>query len=339
MHIPDGYLGPATAGTLYAAVLPFWYVAARRLKRLLSGRTVPLMAMLSAFCFVIQMINIPLPGGTTGHAVGAGVAAIVLTPWPAVMAVSIALVIQALFFGDGGITTLGANCFNMAVVQVFASYAIYSTISRYVDSPRGSNLAAAVAGYVGLNLSALVAGVELGLQPVLAHSPDGTPLYSPYPLSIAVPAMLIGHSVAGLAEAVLTAAAIAYLQRSAPEFFEIPSEESRPIAIFWQRLRTLWLILAVLVILTPLGLLAPGTAWGEWSAGELKNLGLGFIPAGIQKWEGAWSSLIPNYRVPGLGTKTGYVLSAVLGVVFILAVFWFLTRLGKRAANKGRARA
>ncbi|MCI0604831.1 energy-coupling factor ABC transporter permease, partial [bacterium] len=87
MHIPDGYLSPATAGTLYAFSAPFWYMASRKTKAILSGRLVPLMALLSATCFVLQMINIPLPGGTTGHAAGASLAAIVLTPWPAVLAV------------------------------------------------------------------------------------------------------------------------------------------------------------------------------------------------------------------------------------------------------------
>src|SRR5262245_36514697 len=125
MHIPDGYLSPASAGVLYGLAVPFWYASTRKLKRLLSSRTLPVMALLSAFCFVIQMINIPLPGGTTGHAVGASLAAIVLGPWPAILSVSIALTIQAFFFGDGGITTLGANCFNMAVAQVFVSYFVY----------------------------------------------------------------------------------------------------------------------------------------------------------------------------------------------------------------------
>jgi cobalt/nickel transport system permease protein len=338
MHIPDGYLGPATAGTLYAAALPFWYAAGHKLKRLLSGRIVPLMALLSAFCFVIQMINIPLPGGTTGHAVGAGVASIVLGPWPAVLAISITLVIQALFFGDGGITALGANCFNMAIVQVFASYWLYRRFSAFATTPRSKSVAAGFAGYLGLNLAALCAGVELGLQPVLAHAHDGTPLYAPYSLSISVPAMLLGHSVAGIAEAVLTAAAVSYLLRSAPELLET-APATVPLPIFWKRLRTLWLAVAALAIVTPLGLLAPGTAWGEWSTAELKTHGLGFIPEGIRRWEGTWSGWFQDYSVPGLGSGTGYVLSAVLGVIFILAVFGVLTLLGRRAALSQRSSA
>ena len=77
MHIPDGYLSPATCATLYAASAPFWYIALQRVKRLLSSRLVPLISLFAAFSFVIMMFNLPLPGGTTGHAVGMGIAAIV----------------------------------------------------------------------------------------------------------------------------------------------------------------------------------------------------------------------------------------------------------------------
>src|SRR5947209_9370979 len=115
MHIPDGYLSPSTCARLYAASAPFWYVALRRLRQTMHTRMVPLISVFSAFSFVVMMFNLPLPGGTTGHAVGMGVASIVLGPWASIVAISIALVIQALFFGDGGITAIGANCFNMAV--------------------------------------------------------------------------------------------------------------------------------------------------------------------------------------------------------------------------------
>src|SRR5258707_9916984 len=116
MHIPDGYLSASTCALLYGAAMPFWYVAFARVKRLLNTRLVPLLAVVSAFCFVIMMFNVPLPGGTTGHAIGVGAATVVLGPWACMLSVSIALLIQAVFFGDGGITTLGANCFNMAIL-------------------------------------------------------------------------------------------------------------------------------------------------------------------------------------------------------------------------------
>src|SRR5512147_278854 len=138
MHIPDGYLSPSTCATLYAGAVPFWYVALRSVKRQLYTRFVPLLSVFSAFSFVIMMFNLPLPGGTTGHATGVGLAAVVLGPWAGMLAISIALSIQAVFFGDGGITALGANCFNMAIVGSLVAYGVYRLVAgrSAIDSSR-----------------------------------------------------------------------------------------------------------------------------------------------------------------------------------------------------------
>ncbi len=130
MHIPDGYLGPQTYLPLYGAALGFWSVALRKIKTALSTRHIPYVAMASVFSFLIMMFNIPVPGGTTGHAVGGGIIAVVLGPWTAVLAISVSLFIQALVFGDGGITAYGANCFNMAVVMPFVSYGVFQFLRR-----------------------------------------------------------------------------------------------------------------------------------------------------------------------------------------------------------------
>ena len=110
MHIPDGYLGPQTYVPLYAVFVGFLAAAIRKLRRSLSSRTVPYLGMAAAFSFLIMMFNVPIPGGTTGHAVGASIVTLILGPWAAMVAVSVALIIQAFLFGDGGITAIGANC-------------------------------------------------------------------------------------------------------------------------------------------------------------------------------------------------------------------------------------
>ena len=182
MHIPDGYLSPATCAALYATSAPFWYVALRRLKRLLTTRLIPLLSVFAAFSFLVMMINLPLPGGTTGHALGVAIASIVLGPWASILAISIALLIQALFFGDGGVTTLGANCFNMAIVGSLVAYLVYRLLAgrAAITAPRRV-VAAALAGYTAINAAAFCAAVELGIQPLLFRDPSGAPLYAPYP--------------------------------------------------------------------------------------------------------------------------------------------------------------
>ncbi len=218
MHIPDGYLSPQTYVPLYAVSLAFWSAALRKIKKEFPVKHIPYLAMAAAFSFLIMMFNIPVPGGTTGHAVGGGIIAILLGPWTAVVAVSVSLIIQALVFGDGGITAIGANCFNMAVVMPFVSYWVFRLIRQ--DSVGGTRLsiAAFLSGYSGLSAAAAVTGIEFGIQPMLAHGPDGRPLYAPYPLSVALPAMLLEHMlVFSVIEGVITVLLLGYFVRHEPD--------------------------------------------------------------------------------------------------------------------------
>ena len=222
MHIPDGYLGPTTCGFFYAVMLPIWVAASRIVKKTLRAKQVPLLAIGAAFSFVIMMFNVPIPGGSTGHAVGGVLVAILLGPWAACIAITVALVIQALLFGDGGITAIGANCFNMAFILPFAGYYVYKTIGYKAQPDSGRRtFAAGVAGYVGINIAALCAGVEFGLQPLLAHTASGQALYCPYGLNITIPAMTGEHLlVFGWVEAIVTALVVKYLQNQVPDIIE-----------------------------------------------------------------------------------------------------------------------
>ena len=324
---------------MYAASLPFWYRATQKIKSLVTGRLVPLIALFAAVSFVIMMFNVPLPGGTTGHAVGSALAAIVLGPWAAVLAVSVALVIQALFFGDGGILAIGANAFNMAVAMPFVAFFLYRWISG--SAPITSSrrvLAAALAGYVSINVAALLTGIELGIQPLLFRDAAGRAIYFPYDLSVAVPAMLIGHlTIAGAVEAFATGLVVAWMQRTDPELLETFSGV-KPDPRVTMIPRWAWIVLIALIVLTPIGLLAPGTAWGEWGREELEQLGLGYIPAGFDQWSNLWSAPLPDYDIPALNNPTmAYVVSAVFGVAMvfaaILVIGWVLARLTHRQAQ------
>lgn len=229
MHIPDGYLGPPTYVAAWAACLPLWGVAARRVRAAFEARRVPLLAISAAFTFLVMMFNIPLPGGSTGHAVGGVLVAIAVGPWGALMAVSIALVVQALLFGDGGITALGANCINIAFVMPFSGYAVFRLLERLFPAGKGRAVAAGVAGYAGLNLSALATAVMFGIQPILHTSADGRALYAPYPLGVAVPAMMLQHlSLFGLAEGLVTGMVVHHLGKSRSAWMLRPVGEGEP---------------------------------------------------------------------------------------------------------------
>ena len=331
MHIPDGYLSPVTSIVMFLIVLPFWAIGVRKLREKMTARNVPLIALIAAFSFIIMMFNIPIPGGTTAHAVGGALAAIIMGPEIATMAVSIALVIQAFFFGDGGILALGANCFNMAVVLPYVSYAIYQALSK--NQPTTSKrriIGAALGGWTGLTVAAFFTGFEFGIQPMLFHTANGTPLYAPYPLSISIPAMVFAHAlIASPVEALVTALVVAYLQRANPSALEIVKRsEISPEMSGFARWRVLWIGLVVLIVLVPLGLLAPGTAWGEWGAQQLTSRGLGFVPQGMANLSGLWSAPMRGYNLPALRkSNLGYLLSGIVGTIVIGIVAWLFTML------------
>jgi cobalt/nickel transport system permease protein len=315
MHIPDGYLGPQTYILLWVVMLPIWVVASRKVKKTLKARQVPLLALGAAFSFIIMMFNVPVIGGSTGHAVGATLIAIILGPWAAVIAISIALVIQAGLFGDGGITSLAANCFNMAVVMPFVGFYLYRLVAG--DAPSGGRriVASGVAAYVAIVAAAIVAGVEFGLQPYIAHTATGQALYAPYKLNVAVPAMALEHLLFfGWIEALATMGVVAALARSQPDLLQ-----AKPAA---RPLRWLWGGVAVLILLTPIGALAPGTAWGEWSGEELTSL-VGYVPSNLEKLGGLWKAAMPDYATPGVSnTLLGYLIAAVVGTALVVGATW-----------------
>jgi cobalt/nickel transport system permease protein len=218
VHIPDGYLGPATYGVMFAVTIPFWAIASWKINKTLKARQAPYMAIGAAFSFVIMMFNIPVIGGTTGHAAGATLLAILLGPWAALISISVALVIQALLFGDGGITAIGANCFNIAVAGSFVGYGLYRLLAAASGpTSRRRWIASAIAAYASLNVSALLTAVQLGIQPILAVSPDGKPLYAPFPLSVTVPVMAFQHLLFfGIIEAAATGLVVKYFQKNDP---------------------------------------------------------------------------------------------------------------------------
>jgi len=207
MHIPDGYLSPTTVILTYAVAIPLWMYGLKRLKSSLNEETLPLIGALSAMSFIIMMFNIPVPGGTSGHAVGAVLISILFGPWIGFICVSLVLLIQAVVFGDGGISTLAANAISMAFIGSFVGYYSFVFLKKYKFAPF-------FAGWLGLVGSSVLTSVLLGIQPIFWIM-DGKPLYFPFGLKVTFIALVGSHALFfGVVEGIFTALVYSFLKKS-----------------------------------------------------------------------------------------------------------------------------
>jgi len=317
MHIPDNYLSPSTCAVMGAVMVPVLAVSVKKVKAEITRAKMPMLGIGAAVSFLVMMFNVPVPGGTTAHAIGGTLIAILLGPFSACISITVAVLIQALLFGDGGILALGANAFNMAFVLPFVGYFVYKCVKDRVKSERGEYIGAFVGSYVGINAAALMAAIQFGIQPLLFHTATGQALYCPYPLSVSIPAMLIPHIlIAGFVEALFTVSILAFIRKISPEsLYEGGIKRSKAI----------YALLAALICLVPLGLLAEATAWGEWGADEIGSVvsggaALGYVPEGILNGF-KMDALMADYSVAGLPAAVGYVLSAACGVAVTIILF------------------
>ena len=206
MHIPDGYLSVPTVIATYAVAIPLWIIGFKKLKKRLNEETLPLIGALSALSFIVMMFNIPIPGGTSGHAVGAVLIAILFNPWIGFISVSLVLLIQALVFGDGGISTLAANALSMAFVGSFVGYYIFKAVKKYKFAPF-------IAGWSGIVASSVIVALLLGIQPIF-WSEGGHPLYFPFDLKTTFIALVGSHALFfGVVEGIFTMLAYRFLQK------------------------------------------------------------------------------------------------------------------------------
>ena len=338
MHIPENYLSPVSCAVMGAAMIPVWIHAVKKTNEELPKEKIPLLGAGAAFSFLAMMFNVPLVGGTTGHAVGGTLIALLFGPNAACLAVSVALLLQAVIFGDGGVLAFGANCFNMAFVLPYVGWFVYRLLKGKGEGSKARPyLAAAIGAYVGLNVAALCCAVEFGLQPMLFKDAAGNALYCPYDLSIAIPAMMIPHlAVAGLVEAAFTVAVYALVRKTAPDLCCERILADAPDTGKKSRL-PIFALIAVLIAACPLGLLATGTAWGEWGAEEIAEIvtngkALGYTPAGLEK---GWSLEVPmpDYALEGMNEVMAYILSAVIGVALLVIIFKLLSLVLKGRRN------
>ena len=314
MHIPDNYLSPASCAVLAVAAAPVVGLSITKVKAQLkeNKELAPMLGIAASLSFLLMMFNVPIPGGTTAHAVGGVLLSILIGPYAASLALSVALFLQALLFGDGGIIALGANIFNMAIAMPFVGYAVYHFFRKQNHETAG----VLIGSYVGINVAAFLTAIELGIQPIIATQ-GGEPLYNPYGLAVTIPAMMVTHlTIAGAVEVFFTYVIYRFVKQVAPQ--ELYTPTSVNTTSFVKKIRY---VLIALVVLSPLGLLAEGTAFGEWSADELAEM-MTNVPAGIENGF-SFEALFSDYTIPGTNIAVGYILSAITA----LLIFYILGKM------------
>ena len=206
MHIPDGFLSPEICALTYAISIGFLIWSWKRAKSTYSQSLAPLLAILSAFVFAAQMINFPIAYGTSGHLVGGTFLSIILGPYAAILSMTIVLMMQALFFADGGIFTFGANVLNMAIIGGLSFFLVKLITKNSLKSSRFFS-SIFLASWLSVVLGALACGLQIGLSPTFSNAGG---------IAVTVPSMLSWHVLIGLGEAAITTTLITQLSKLQP---------------------------------------------------------------------------------------------------------------------------
>jgi cobalt/nickel transport system permease protein len=215
MHIPDGFVNTGTAVVTWAASAGGVGYAVRRVNRELGERQVPLMGVTAAFIFAAQMMNFTVVGGTSGHLLGAALAAILLGPWAGMLVLTSVLAVQALLFQDGGLLALGANVFNMAIVGVLVAWVVYGTLKRLLGERTWTTMVSGfAAAWLSVVIASLVAASELALSGTLAWQ-------------VSLPAVGSVHALIGIGEGLITIGVLAFLRAARPDLLTLHKAASQ----------------------------------------------------------------------------------------------------------------
>ncbi|MBF2007709.1 MAG: energy-coupling factor ABC transporter permease [Chlorogloeopsis fritschii C42_A2020_084] len=294
MHIPDGFVSVPVAAATGALSVAALGIALGRSRDAFGIRRAPVLGLTTAFIFAAQMINFPVAGGTSGHLLGGTLAAIVLgSPWAGTLCIATVLIIQAVLFADGGITALGANIFNMAVIGVWVGWGLTQTLQRLLGGSRGRlPLAAGIAAGVSVVAAAIVAAIQLALS--------GTA-----PVNIVLPAMTGVHILIGIGEGLITGGVLAYLSTARPDL--LPGTQ--------QQLQG-WLVPVVSILLIAGVLSLVASAWPDGLERVAEDLG--FIDLADQVRVSV-PTPFADYGIEGLG-PIGTSIAGILGSGVCFAV-------------------
>jgi cobalt/nickel transport system permease protein len=292
LHIPDGFLSLVIALVFWTITVVTVGIAISRTNKSLGEKQVPLMGVMAAFIFAAQMLNFPVAGGTSGHFLGGALAAMVLGPWAGILVMTAVIAVQALLFQDGGLLVMGANIFNMGLLTAMVGFGLYRSV---LGRSKGVRLTVAgVAAWLAVVASALLASMQLWLS--------GTSR-----LEIVVPAMLGVHVLIGLGEAVITVAALAFIERTRPDLIDKKAVAAKG-GSGWVYAGILISLLAVL--LSPLASADPDGL-------ERVAEDVGFLQLG----QSAPYEILPDYTIPFLGeTALSTVVAGVVGALVLLGL-------------------
>lgn len=306
LHIPDGFLSLLISLLAWLLAVIAVAAAARRAQDDLDERLVPLAGVMAAFIFAGQMINFPVAGGTSGHLIGAALAAIILGPWLGMLVMTAVIALQALLFQDGGLVVMGANILVMGVVPALVGYGLYRGVS---GRGRRTQLAVTgVAAWLSVMAAALLTALFLGFSGTMSFS-------------VVVPAMLGVHALIGVGEALITVAALSFILGARPQLLQRSATSG---GRGW--IAAGLLVAFLVVLLSPLASSFPDGL--EWVAGET-----GFLDTARE----APFELLPDYTVPILGeTPLSTIVAGLLGALIVALVVYVTARTLRRTRETQR---
>ncbi|MBC8160700.1 MAG: PDGLE domain-containing protein [Roseiflexaceae bacterium] len=302
LHIPDNFLSLGISLVCWVVMAVFLTLALRNTQQTLGERQVPLMGVMAAFIFAAQMINFPVAGGTSGHLLGGALAAIVLGPWPAMLVMTAVVGVQALLFQDGGLVVMGANILNMGILTALVGYAVYRV---FAGRGRVAQLAGAgIGAWLSVMTAALATSLQLWLSGIVS-------------LDVVIPAMLGVHALIGLGEALITVAALGFIQQARPDLLQSGAQRGAGglVAVGLG-------IAAIVAILSPLASADPD---GLEKVAEQ----LGFLDRAAD----APYQVIPDYTLPFLGeTPISTIGAGLVGIMVVAGLSLLIARLLRRSA-------
>lgn len=303
LHIPDGFLNVAVSLVCWVIAIGLLSVAVRQASGQLNERQIPLMGIMAAFIFAAQMINFPVAGGTSGHLLGGVLAAITLGPWAGMLVMASVIGVQGLLFQDGGLLVMGANILNMGLLTALIGFGLYRNVAQ---QPRTIQLAViGIAAWVSVMAGALATTLQIWLSGTTS-------------LAIAAPAMLGVHALIGIGEALITVAAIAFIQQTRPDLLNSSSVAAKG--------GNGWVIGGIIttllvVFLSPLASADPDGL-------ERVAEDVGFLDRG----QSAPFELLPDYTIPGLPEGSlSTILAGAIGIVVVFGIAWMVARALRKA--------